>query len=106
MSRQDQKTPDYLQRRLDLVAAISTLTATGHKLIQQVSGAEMEIMRLEMALSEAPENPDLSHALREVQEGAEALRAEQSENAAAIEAAEAALRDIDLVFATSKGGRP
>ena len=106
MSHQDEQAPDYLQRRLHLIASISTLTATGHKLIQQVSGAEMEIMRLEMALSQAPENPDLANALCEFQERAEALRAEQSENAAAIDAAEAAVRDIDLVFATSKGGRP
>lgn len=104
MPFQDQSIPEPLQRRLEMVGCISSLTATAHKLIQQASGVEMEIMRLELALARHPADEKLVAALRESEEQASAIRSGQTETNAAIEAAEAAVRDIDLLIAKAKGG--
>ncbi|WP_025661415.1 hypothetical protein [Rhizobium sp. IBUN] len=101
---QDQSNQEPLQRRLEMVGRISSLTATAHKLIQQASGVEMEIMRLELALADDPADETLVSALRESEEQASAIRSEQIETNAAIEAAEAAVKDIDLLIAKAKGG--
>ena len=87
-----------------MVGRISSLTAMAHKLIQQASGVEMEIMRLELALANDPADQKFVASLRESEEQASAIRAEQSETNAAIEAVEAAVKDIDLLIAKAKGG--
>lgn len=104
MPFQDQSNQEPLQRRLEMVGRISSLTAMAHKLIQQASGVEMEIMRLELALANDPADQKFVASLRESEEQASAIRAEQSETNAAIEAVEAAVKDIDLLIAKAKGG--
>lgn len=105
MSGQDQPIQELLQRRLDRVADISALTARTHKLIQETSGIEMEVLRLQLALDRDPGNDEVAKELSEVEGQAAAMRSAQADCAARIEAAEAAVTDIDRLIAAAKGGQ-
>ncbi|MFT4182181.1 MAG: hypothetical protein QM636_09730 [Rhizobium sp.] len=105
MSDQNQPIQDLLQRRLDLVAGVSALTARTHKLIQEMSGTEMEILRLQLALERAPASNELAGALNEAEEQASDIQSCQADCVAEIEAAEAAIADIDRLIAAAKGGQ-
>ncbi|WP_454851115.1 hypothetical protein [Rhizobium binxianense] len=104
MSGQVQPIHELLQRRLDRVADISALTARTHKLIQEASGIEMEILRLQLALDRDPGNGEVARELGEVEAQAAVVRSAQADCAAEIEAAEAAVTDIDRLIAAAKGG--
>lgn len=105
MSGQDQPIQELLQRRLDCVADISALTARTHKLIQEASGIEMEILRLQLALERDHANDEVAKELSAVEEQAAAIRSAQAYCVAEIEAAEAAVTDIDRLIAAAKGGQ-
>ncbi|WP_092712968.1 hypothetical protein [Rhizobium multihospitium] len=104
MSDQDQPIQDLLQRRLDLVAGVSALTAKTHKLIQEMSGTEMEILRLQLALERDHANNELAEALNEAEEQASGIQSSQADCVAEIEAAEAAIAHIDRLIAVARGG--
>lgn len=93
---------DLLQRRLMLVSTISALTAKMHRLIQEHSGAEMEILRLELASGRSPADGELLHALARAEADAETIRSRQEDCAAEIEVAEAAVSEVDRLIAASK----
>lgn len=103
MSEQDHPFRDLLERRLALVATISALTARAHKLIQESSGAEMEILRLKLALERGPADGDLLPALKAAEDQAETIRSSQDDCSAEIEAAEAAVMEIDRLIEAAKG---
>jgi hypothetical protein len=103
MSAQDQPIQDLLQRRLALVGTISALTARTHKLIQENSGAEMEILRLKLALGRSPADRELLRALEEAEDQAETIRSNQDDCIAQIEAGETALMEIDRLIEGAKG---
>ena len=103
MSAQDQPIQDLLQRRLALVGTISALTARTHKLIQANSGAEMEILRLKLALDRGPVDGDLLPALKAAEDQAETIRSNQDDCSAKIEAAELAVMEVDRLIEAAKG---
>jgi len=105
MSDQDQPIQELLQRRLELVAGVSALTARTHKLIQEMSGTEMEILRLQLALERTPASKELAQALNAAEEQASGIRSIQAGCVAEIEAAEAAIAHIDRLIAAAKGGQ-
>lgn len=105
MNGQDQPIQELLRRRLDRVADISVLTARTHKLIQETSGIEMEILRLQLALDRDPGNDEVAKELSAVEGRADAIRSAQADCVAEIEAAEAAVTDIDCLIAAAKGGQ-
>lgn len=105
MSDQDQPIQQLLKRRLDLVADVSALTARIHKLIQEISGIEMEILRLQLALDRAPANRELEDALNKVEEQASGIRSTQVDCVAQIDAAEAAIAHIDCLITAARGGQ-
>lgn len=104
MSDQGQPIQDLLRRRLALVSTISGLSARTHKLIQENAGAEMEILRLQLALGRSPADGALLQALKETEHRAETIRSQQEDCVAEIEAVEAAVMDIDRQIASTKGG--
>ncbi|MDE1995357.1 MAG: hypothetical protein KGI75_22840 [Rhizobiaceae bacterium] len=104
MSGQGQSIQDLLRRRLDLVAGMSALTATSHKLIQESAGAEMEMMRLQLELDRNPADNQLQSALNEVEDQIATIRSRHDGCIAEIEEAEAAVVEIDGLIAAAKGG--
>ncbi|OYR08320.1 hypothetical protein [Brucella grignonensis] len=104
MNDQDQPIQKLLRRRLDLVADVSALTARVHKLIQEMSGTEMEILRLQLALDQVPANNELIQALNEAEEQASGIRSAQADCIVEIEAAETAVAEIDRLIA-ARGGK-
>lgn len=105
MNGQDQPIQELLRRRLDRVADISALTARTHKLIQETSGIEMEILRLQLTLDRDPGNHEAARELGEVEGQAAAIQLAQADCVAEIEAAEAAVMDIDRLITAAKGGQ-
>lgn len=94
---------DLLQRRFALVATLSGLTARAHKLIQELSAADMDVLRLELAIARHPANGELVRELHEVQDRAQALGASQSACLDETMSVEAALDEIDRQIAAARG---
>ena len=95
---------DLLQRRLALVAQISALNARMHKLIQETSGMEMEILRLELAIARDTHNQQLVQELHDMEDRAADTRSACADCEAEAEAVEVAVREIDRQLAAAKGG--
>jgi hypothetical protein len=95
---------DLIRRRVDLVGTVSALTAKALKLTQAVSGAEMDILRLELEIGRAPTNGQLVQELHDQEKSAAAIREEQADCAEDIAAAEREVAALDELIATTKGG--
>jgi hypothetical protein len=95
---------DLMRRRVDLVGTVSALTAKALKLTQAVSGAEMDILRLELEIGRDPANEQLVQELHDQEESAAAIRKEQADCAEDIAAAEREVAALDALIATAKGG--
>ncbi|MDX3978139.1 hypothetical protein [Shinella sp.] len=94
---------DLMHRRVDLVGTVSALTARALKLTQAVSGAEMDILRLELAIDRDPANGQLVQELHNQEERTAAIREEQADCAEDIAAAEREVAALDALIAATKG---
>jgi len=103
MSVQDHSL-DLMRRRVDLVGTVSALTARALKLTQAVSGAEMDILRLELEIGRDPADEQLVQELHDQEESAAAIRKEQADCAEDIAAAEREVAALDALIAAAKGG--
>lgn len=96
------KHQDLLARRLELVAGLSALNAQALKLTQLLAGLEMEVLRLELALKQAPADGELARELleelRTAHESAEAESGQQSQCAGRIETAEQEIEALDRLL--------
>ncbi len=104
MSSQDRSLEGLLQRRLDLVANLSALTAQQHKRIQEMSALEMDVLRLELELARDPGKDELVRELHDIDDRAAAMRSSQAECLEATEMAEAEVEAIDRLIAAARGG--
>ena len=104
MTGQEHALQELLRRRFDLVTGISALTARAHRLIQEMSGIEMEMLRLELATAREPDNGRLVQELHETEERAENTRSAQADCQEEIGALEAAVSEVDRLLAATKGG--
>ncbi|MGO4338608.1 hypothetical protein AB4037_27220 [Labrys sp. KB_33_2] len=102
---------DLLGRRLELVAGLSALNAQALKLTQFLAGLDMEMLRLELALKQAPAEGELARELqrdlRTTRESADAAAGRQGECAERIAKAEQEIEDLDLLLrqAMAREGR-
>lgn len=102
---------DLLARRLELVAGLSALNAQALKLTQLLAGLDMEMLRLELALKQAPMERELARELqrdlRTTRESADAAAERQDECAGRIAKAEQEIEDLDLLLqqAMAREGR-
>lgn len=104
MTDQELSPDDLLQRRFALVAALSGRTARAHKIIQELSAAEMDVQRLELDIARNPADTELVRELQDVQGHAEALQASQSSCLDETAAVEAEMDEIDGLIAAARGG--
>lgn len=104
MTGQDPSPRDLLERRIALVANLSELTARAHKLIQELSGAEMDALRLELEIGHNPASRELVQELHEVEDRAAALRSSQADCLEETETVEAEVLEIDRLIAATRGG--
>lgn len=103
MSVQDHSL-DLMRRRVALVGTVSALTAKALKLTQAASGAEMDILRLELEIGRDPADEQLVQELHDQEESAAAIRKEQADCAEDIAAAEREVAALDALIAAAKGG--
>jgi hypothetical protein len=104
MAPQDAAALDLLRLRVERVAAVSALTSKALKLAQAVSGMEMDILRLELAIGRDPADAQLVQELHEVESNAETVREAQTTCADEIAAAEEDVTALDRQIAAAKGG--
>jgi len=104
MTAQDQTALDLTRRRVEGVAAVSALTAKALKLTQALSGIEMDILRLELAIGRDPADRQLVQELHDVEKSAETMREAQADCAEEIAAAEEDVAALDRLIAATKGG--
>ncbi|WP_448956525.1 hypothetical protein [Labrys neptuniae] len=94
---------DLLVRRLRLVGALSELNAQALKLTQLLAGLDMEVLRLQLALKQAPADgelaQDLQGELRTARDGTEALAERQNEWAGRLARAEEEIAEVDRLLA-------
>lgn len=93
---------DLLRRRVGLVADVSALNARVHKLIQAISGIEMEVLRLELEIGRSEADAELVQELHETEERAAAMRTAQAECLEEIAAAEAEVAELDRLLASER----
>lgn len=104
MSGQPPVVDELLARRLALVARISALNAEALRLTQALAGAEMEVLRCELAIGRGGDGGQLARELLaqellEAGENAASLAAGQADCEARIAQAEKELRAVDLALA-------
>jgi hypothetical protein len=104
MIAQNHTALDLTRRRVEAVAAVSTLTAKALKFIQTISGLEMDILRLELAIGRDPANGQLVQELRDVKQTADKMREAHADCTEEIAAAEQDVAALDRSIATAKGG--
>ena len=104
MTGQDLSSQGLLQRRLALVAELSLLTAHAHKLIQELSATEMDMLRLELEIERNPARDELVRELQEIQDHAAALCSSQADCLDRTALVEAEMEEIDGLIATARGG--
>jgi hypothetical protein len=96
--------PDtLLERRFALVVMLSGLTARSHKLIQELSAADMDVLRLELETARKRADAELVRELQDVQDRAASLRASQAECQDETAAVEAQMDEIDRLIAAARG---
>lgn len=95
---------DLMRRRVDLVGTVSALTAMTLKLAQAASGAEMDILRLELEIGRDPADEQLVQELHDQKQTAAAIYGEQADCAEDIAAAEQEVAALDALIAAAKGG--
>ncbi|PRH83938.1 hypothetical protein C5L14_29160 [Labrys okinawensis] len=102
---------DLLTRRLRLVAGLSALNEQALKLTQVIAGVDMEVLRLELALKQAPAEGELARELRcdlqAMRESADVTAGRQRECAGRIETAEQEIEELDRLLrqAVEREGR-
>ena len=104
MTGQSLAPAELLQRRFALVTALSELNARTHKLVQELSAIDLDLLRIELEIRREPADVKLVQELQEVEQRAAALRASRSDCDDETAAVEAEMDEIDLLLAESRGG--
>lgn len=91
---------ELLNRRLELVAGISTLNAEALRHIQSLGAVEIEILRIELEVQRNGGGEELAQNLREAEGNADAIRAAQEDCEARIISVEMEVEEIDLLLAS------
>lgn len=103
MTGQDHSALELLRRRVELIGAVSALNAKALKLIQQMSGMDMEILRLELELGRNASSEQLVRELHETEDSAAAMRAAHADCLEEIATAEADVAELDRLIAATRG---
>lgn len=102
MTGQDHELVDLLKRRLELVTRVAAINARMHKLIQEASGIQIELLHLEGALDCDPANRQLARELHDTEDRAASLQSAQDDCLEKAEAVEGEIAAIDRQIAAAQ----
>lgn len=86
---------ELLDRRLELVAGLSSLNAEMLRQIQMLGATEMEILRIELEIQRDGADAELARNLQEVEGNADAIKAAQQDCEKRIASVEDEVEEID-----------